>query len=378
MCAVFVAGAGPAGIMTASELSKNGWDVTLIEEHPNVGTPEHCAGLLSVTGLRELGINANNCTVNEINGAEIFSPSGHKILVEKDVPVALVISRKEFDLMLLKDAIKNGVKVEFESKLIDVRKENIFIQKKNRGELRKAKVVVGADGVNSRTREIIGVKPDKSHYLNSYQIRANGSFESKKVKLYLGSFAKGFFAWIIPENNSIARIGIATSFGINPKEAFDEFKKKYLLDFEKIEESSFKIPCGPPINEPINNNILLVGDAAFHAKATTGGGIIMGLNAAKICARAIDSNFRNNTGLENYKFLLKPITKELILHWKMRSYLNKLSENTLDKLFIRAQKANLGEFLSEHGDMDWPSRFIPKMLSKPRFWGFLPMLLRFR
>lgn len=378
MCAVLVVGGGPAGIMTASELSKNGWDVTLIEEHPKVGVPENCSGLLSFTGLNELGIDAESCIVNKVYGAEVFSPSGHRILIERNSPVAAVVSRKSFDEMLLKEAIKNGAKIEFESKLIDVRKENIFIQKKNRGELRKAKVIVGADGVYSRTREIISIKPERSHYVNSYQVRANGSFESKKVKLYLGSFANGLFAWVIPENSSIARIGIATAHGINPKEAFDEFKKKYFLEFEKIEESSFAIPCGPPIPEPLKQNILLVGDAAFQVKATTGGGIIMGLNAAKMCAKAIDSMFRNGTSLDNYGILIKPITKELNTHWKIRSYINKLNDTTLDKLFIKAQKAKLGEFLSEHGDMDWPSRFLPKMLSKPSFWGFLPILLRFR
>lgn len=378
MDAVVIAGAGPAGLKVASELAKEGWNITLLEEHGEIGIPENCSGLLSISGLNELGISAERCTVNKIFGAEIYSPYGTKLVIERNKPVAVVVKRAEFDKALYEEALNSGAKIELNSKLIDIRKERVFFQRKARGEIKRAQIVVGADGVNSKTREIAGYDVPKEYFVHSYQERVYGSFNEKRVQVYMGSFAKGLFAWIIPESKKIARAGIAVSLGKNPKQAFDEFKQKYALEFETIARQSFMIPIGPPIGEPIKGNIFLVGDSAFHVKATTGGGIIMGLNAAKKCAQAISNHLKHKADLSEYKKYLKPINKELKVHWKIRSYINSLSDDKLDKLFLKLKKAGIEEFLAEHGDMDKPSRFIGKLIKKPKFWGFLPMLFRFR
>ncbi|MCD6478268.1 MAG: NAD(P)/FAD-dependent oxidoreductase [Candidatus Diapherotrites archaeon] len=378
MPAIVIAGAGPAGLRTASLLAMEGWQVDVIEEHSEVGIPENCSGLLSVSGLNELGIDAESCTVNRIYGAEIFSANGTKLTVERQEPVALVVKRSEFDKMLFKEAVKNGANIEFNSKLIDVRRQHIFFQRKARGEAKKARVVVGADGVLSKAREIAGIQIDKKYFVQSYQERVSGTFDKTKVQVYFGSFAKGLFAWIIPESEGIARAGIATSLGINAREAFEEFKHKYSFEFETIERQSFMIPLGPPVEEPVKDNILLVGDAAFHVKATTGGGIIFGLNAAQKCAEAITKHLKHGSKLSEYKNLLKPINRELKIHWRIRSYLNSLSDDKLDKLFLKLKKAGIEEFLTEHGDMDRPSMFIGKLLKKPRFWSLLPLIFRLR
>ncbi len=50
-----VIGAGPAGLLAASEIAKKGYSVQVFEEHKQVGEPDHCAGLLSTSGLKRLG-----------------------------------------------------------------------------------------------------------------------------------------------------------------------------------------------------------------------------------------------------------------------------------------------------------------------------------
>ena len=48
--AIAVIGAGAVGLHSAIELLKSGWDVTVIEEHGEVGKPVQCAGLISKSG----------------------------------------------------------------------------------------------------------------------------------------------------------------------------------------------------------------------------------------------------------------------------------------------------------------------------------------
>ena len=50
---ITVVGAGPIGLRTATGLKQEGWDVTVLEEHSEVGVPANCSGLLSISGLEK-------------------------------------------------------------------------------------------------------------------------------------------------------------------------------------------------------------------------------------------------------------------------------------------------------------------------------------
>ena len=79
-----VIGAGPAGLLAANEIAKRGFTVQVFEEHEEVGKPDHCAGLLSTSGLKRLGITLPKDIVqNTVMGARIYSPSGYSITIKR-------------------------------------------------------------------------------------------------------------------------------------------------------------------------------------------------------------------------------------------------------------------------------------------------------
>ncbi|MCD6434266.1 MAG: FAD-dependent monooxygenase, partial [Candidatus Diapherotrites archaeon] len=251
----------------------------------------------------------------------------------------------------------------------------VFLETRGRGGFIRAKHIVGADGANSLVRRIANFTlPREARLLMAYQIIAQGSFEPHTVEVYLTHFAKDFFAWVIPENSKTARIGIATNS--NPKEAMKKFLIEKQLEIEQIKEFGGLIPIGPPLKSCVSGNAIIVGDAAFHTKSTSGGGIVTCATAARIAAKAIEENIRKAKSLSNYNKMLSPLYKELVLHWKIRKYLSSLSINKIDKLFEKAKKAKLDEFLSEYGDMDEPSRFLGKLMLKPSAWFLLPKLIK--
>ena len=53
---VVVAGGSVAGLLCAREIASKGNSVLVIEEDYEIGTPEHCGGLVSTSGLEKLGI----------------------------------------------------------------------------------------------------------------------------------------------------------------------------------------------------------------------------------------------------------------------------------------------------------------------------------
>ena len=48
---VVVAGGSISGLMSAREIAKKGYSVLVLEEGFEVGTPDHCGGLVSKSGI---------------------------------------------------------------------------------------------------------------------------------------------------------------------------------------------------------------------------------------------------------------------------------------------------------------------------------------
>ena len=76
---VVVAGGSVAGLLCAREIAAQGHKVLVIEEDYEIGTPEHCGGLVSISAMDDLGIIPMRATLD--NKVEI-SPNGSTIRKE--------------------------------------------------------------------------------------------------------------------------------------------------------------------------------------------------------------------------------------------------------------------------------------------------------
>jgi len=74
---VIIAGGSISGLLAAREIAApGGRSVAVFEEDPEIGTPQHCGGLVSIDGLKNLGmVPAANAIESRIKEAKIFSPS---------------------------------------------------------------------------------------------------------------------------------------------------------------------------------------------------------------------------------------------------------------------------------------------------------------
>ncbi len=376
MADVTIVGAGPAGLSIAKRLAERGISVTVLEEHKEVGIPTHCSGLISKTGVFLNKLPIEGITFNEVQGAKLVSPNRETIVLDRFEPVAYVVDRAELDKNMAKQAEKAGAEIKTKSRLIDVRGESVFLQHDSRGEMMKTKVVVGADGVQSKVRELMGIRLPKEKYINSYQALAKGRFNKHFVELYLGDFAKGFFAWVIPYSKDTALMGLGTQLPGNAKECFDEWIKKYEFDVHVGKGNAFLIPCGEPLKSIVKDNKLLVGDAAYQTKASSGGGIVFSCMAGNIAGDCIAEHLQKKKPLQEYDRAVQNLNKDLLLHWKIHKYFAGLSEADINKLFEKLKKANVESFLEKYGNMDQPSLFWGKVLQNPRLWGLAGEVLK--
>ncbi len=360
----------------ASRLAEEGFQATCFEEHSTIGRPVQCAGLISRSGVEDLGLRLDNSIVNQVRGAKIFSPGGESLTVERKETVAFVVDRLVFDQNIYKKAKRVGVEVKMDSKLIDIRNNSLFMQNQGHGELVKSQITVGADGANSIVRHALFPKIQENGFVQGFQIRAQGHFDKNLVELHFGEFAPGFFAWVVPESSTVARIGLGVRLGQSAAKGLQQFLQQRQLKIRTLSKVGGLIPISQPAKELVKGNVLLVGDAAAQTKATSGGGLIFGLKAAEACADTIATHLKHKQSLASYSRNLADINKELGLHWKIYSYTQGLRPEKFDSLFAKARDAGIEKFLEDCGDMDRPGSFMRKMLLKPKMWGLLPAVLK--
>jgi flavin-dependent dehydrogenase len=116
-------------------------------------------------------------------------------------------------------------------------------------------------------------------------------------------------------------------------------------------------------------HVMLVGDAAAQVKPTSGGGLYPGLMCADYCSTiAIESiknnNFNKNQLKKYQKLVQKNISSELDKGMRFRNIFLKLDDNILDIYIKKLQKNKIIDTISKYGDIDYPSKLVPKLIKK--------------
>jgi len=383
---VLVIGAGPAGLIAAREAAKRETAVTVLEEHAEIGQPCHCAGLLSIKGLECLGLPSNEFYVqNKVKGAHFFSPSGLTFTVEREKDVACVVDRGLFDKFLANKATESDAQIILNEKAKSIERGKNSVSVQTGKDRYTAKMVIDAEGVSSRIIKDMGLKPIErnSAILGIQYDLENVDVDTEYVEVHLGKkVAPGLFVWVIPLGPDKARVGLGCK-GVNPKSLLDKFiEKRFSSEHVKISEvRSGLVITGGPIDKTFCDKFLVVGDASGQVKPTTGGGVILGGICASIAGRtaaeAIVHGDCSAMFLNQYETLWKKqLGKEFRTMLLARRILNRLSDQTLDKIFRIAAKDNLQDLFSAEGDMDFQSRVLLKLFKKKEALGALPSLLR--
>ncbi|MFW9846757.1 MAG: NAD(P)/FAD-dependent oxidoreductase [Candidatus Thorarchaeota archaeon] len=377
-----VVGAGPAGLIAAHRVAKNGSDVLILEEHHQIGEPDHCAGLLSTSGLVSLGLRPPDDVIqNHVVGARIYAPSGHHILVERGQREALVLDRRRFDQWLSNRATDAGATIMTNTRVKYLRKEDGRVMGVQTGgdtpQAFLSSVVINAEGSRGQISSQAGLPTvtRRSKY-PAFQYEVKGvDLDENLVEMYYGrSFAPGFFAWLIPIGENRARVGLAArNHSITRLNAA---MRHHPVLSERLKHASIErrfggiVLVGLPIKQTVTDGLLVVGDAAGIVKPTTGGGVILGGMAAEIAGRVVSKVLSNGdssgASLREYERSWRALLmKDLrVMYWTQK-LLSTLTDKGLDSLIKDAGELKLIETVRREGDMDIQSKVILRLLSRP-------------
>ena len=113
-------------------------------------------------------------------------------------------------------------------------------------------------------------------------------------------------------------------------------------------------------------------------KATTGGGIVMLVSAAKILAPAISKSLEKNDFSQRFfrKNYEKPVKRslgiELKLHFLIRLILMELKSEDFNQFFrMYLNSKDLYEIIENYADMDFPLKLVGKLLFNREFMQFV-------
>jgi digeranylgeranylglycerophospholipid reductase len=377
---VITIGAGVAGSEAALEASKKGAQVLLLEEHPQVGAPSHCSGVVSLKGLELLGLDANpSFSQKLIHGARFYPPHGEALEVRKQNPVALILNRMKLDQYLAKKAVSAGVELRARTRASKFeRTPDGDLLTLADGSKIGAKIVIDASGAGTRLPEQAGLQaPDWAQILPGLQYElVDLKEQGDLVELFFGSHrAPGFFAWSIPTGKNNARVGLASKKG-NVKRLLDDLVREQWPKSTIEATKSGSVLVAGPVSRCWSPGFIIVGDAAGQVKQTTGGGIVIGGYCGKLAGVAAASA-ATHQGEESDEFLRNydsqwrdKFGSDLRKMGLARKMFASLSDDTLDRIF-----SVLREHVSEvekEGDMDFQGAIITRMLKKRKVATLLP------
>ncbi|MCE9652925.1 MAG: NAD(P)/FAD-dependent oxidoreductase [Nitrosarchaeum sp.] len=350
-----IAGGSVAGLICAREIASNKHSVLVIEEDYEIGTPEHCGGLVSTAGLEDLGIVPFRKTFDHmIESAKVHAPNGNSFSINSKKQKVAEISRRELDKQIAHQAQKNGAVIKVRTSFQELTDDGV---RTSEGEI-KYKIFVDARGVSSL------IHKDRTGILSSaqYEIYADWIKKGKVEVFFDQEKYPGFFAWVIPSDEGKGKVGVAGK-GINVVEAIEKFLDG-IGNYSTIRKIYAPIWIKGPIEKFIDGKTVIVGDAAGQAKPTTAGGIYSsgmgGLYAGQAISKFLES--KDIADLEEYqKRWTEKFGKEFEKQLFARKILERLDNSTINKLF-ESVTPEITKEISEKDDFDFHTGSIVKLL----------------
>jgi geranylgeranyl reductase family protein len=293
MLDVAIVGGGPGGMAAARGLAAAGWSVAVFEEHPQVGTPVHCTGVLAEDVIASLNLPAE-AVLNALTTVRFVAPAGHSFDYTTATTEAVVIDRAVFDAALARRAEAAGAGIVRGRRVTAIDHADVAVRLTlGDGEQVLARSVILACGANYTFQKRLGLGMP-SAFLQSAQLELPVE-QLSEVEIHFGSeIAPKGFAWAVPVQRSygtFARIGVMAES--DPAEFFSRMLARVRSRWGVAVPDSAAprrrmLPLGS-VRRTYAERVLAVGDAAGLVKPTTGGGIYYSVVSGELAAETLSS-----------------------------------------------------------------------------------------
>ena len=319
MKSIAIVGSGISGLFLANLLEKNtSFSYKIFEKKPSLDLSDGYGIQLSVNSINLL----NKIGFQRMNASEVFFPKKVNFfdakVLEKICDIDLsqfnfennrytTLKRSKLIEFLLSNIPKD--KIIFNSDLINIEEYEKLKLSFSDNTKEEFDYIVAADGVYSRTKEILFKKEGTPKYFNSIALRGNiQNFENSDISLYLGSNFH-FVIYPINQNNEFNFISIVrkklvgseiTNRSLFKDKIFinnlmSQISSKSDLNLSELvnEIKCFPIFVSKKIKIPNNKNIFLMGDAFFSFPPSFAQGASQSIESANDLFNDLNNNLSN-------------------------------------------------------------------------------------
>ena len=315
---VIVVGAGPGGAMAAKTCSENGLKVLLIEKE-SLPRYKACGGAVSKKALDLIGPLDDLELTYESFGVRVFAPNATYIEHKFEDLFSLLTFRNSLDYLLLQRAKKSGAKIREHEKVksVDVSQASVKV-KTTKGEY-SAKMIIGADGVNSVVAKETGLRQKWNSNESGICIEVEIELTDSEIEQFIDDTELGYiylgdyrgYGWVFPKGNIMSvGIGLWKPLTKNPLDAFNDFidtlpMSKEMNLAQRIDEKHAHMnPAGGFNRTTFDDRVLLVGDAAGFVDPFLGEGIYYsiasGIIAGEVASESVECNDWSKKQLSSY------------------------------------------------------------------------------
>jgi digeranylgeranylglycerophospholipid reductase len=305
---VIVVGGGPAGCMAAYAAARGGVSVLLLEKDKEIGSPVRCAEAVGKDGIEtilEETINPGWIAAT-IRKFQFVAPDG--TIIYPQVPMTgYVLHRKIFDFDMGVRATLAGAKIltkAYVSGLIQKNGKTEGIQCCIDGiEYKiKAKIIIAADGVESRVARWAGINttvPLSDMETCCQMTLTNTNLDADTCIFYFSQEKfPGGYAWAFPKGNGVANVGLGISGNKSRHDSacsrLSLFIQEHFPNSSVLNKTIGGVPCANRLAKLSKDGMMLVGDAGLQANPVSGGGIATGMTAGKIAGKIAAEAIKNN------------------------------------------------------------------------------------
>ncbi len=346
---VAVIGAGPAGLLAARRLAEAGLDVSVLEEHPAVGRPTHCTGVISLE-TAALAKIPDEIILKRLTHARLLSPGGARCDLRwhgEGSEEILVIDRDAFDRELAEQAAVAGALIETGARVDGLAVDDDGVSLTVGTRTVKARAVILACGVSYRFQRQLGLGlPGRLAHTAQIEVDAEAA---DVVELHFGrDVAPDGFLWTVPISRGGRpglKIGVLTRGDAGV--CLDRF-----LARPEVRARLLSTPRRPvrrllplqPIAKTYAERLLVVGDAGGFTKPTTGGGIYYSLLSASLAVEtlleAFDEGALDEERMSRYETRWQAeLGQEFRVAGWLRQFLTRRSDADIDRL-VRASSSD--------------------------------------